>query len=153
MNMMSNMFEKHAQVLQAMAHPKRLEIINLLRDRPLSVSQIQTMLALRQAYLSQHLMVLRRAGVLKREKRGKECYYQIAQPQFMTASDAIRETIRGVERQDIQALIPLALDPVCGMRVSSKTAGATVPFQGKNYYFCASGCAKKFERKPNAFIK
>lgn len=149
--MLNLLFKKQAQVLQAMAHPRRLEIINLLRDQTLSVSQIQAMLALRQAYLSQHLTVLRESGILKLQKKGKEHYYEVVRFEYLTAIDAIRQALG--EEEDILTLVPLALDPVCGMRVSSKTAGARVNFNHKDYYFCATGCAKKFTRKPELYVQ
>jgi YHS domain-containing protein/DNA-binding transcriptional ArsR family regulator len=160
MNISSQIFVKHAQVLQAMAHPKRLEIINLLRDKELSVSAIQDMLALKQAYLSQHLMVLRKAGVLKTTKKGKEVLYQLKYPQLTQASDAIREILieqsktkseREVVSLDINQLVPLHIDPVCKMRIPTKTAGATYSYQGINYYFCATGCLKKFKLNPEIY--
>ncbi|MCC6710776.1 MAG: helix-turn-helix domain-containing protein, partial [Candidatus Pacebacteria bacterium] len=47
--MYSEVFELHAQLLKALAHPKRLEIIHLIRDQELSVSDIHQMLDLPQA--------------------------------------------------------------------------------------------------------
>ena len=56
--MYSQIFELHAHLLKAIAHPRRLEIIHLLRDQELPVGDIHTMLDLPQANISQHLMVL-----------------------------------------------------------------------------------------------
>lgn len=150
--MSTNLFDRPAQVLQAMAHPRRLEIINLLRDDELSVTQIQNMLALRQAYLSQHLMVLREAHVLESQKRGKEIFYRIANKNIIKASDDIRE-ILGIEDQlDIKSLTPLVIDPVCKMRVSSKYPGGKVTWKNETFYFCATGCMKKFNKQPEKFV-
>ena len=38
-------------------------------------------------------------------------------------------------------------DPVCGMRLSPKTAADAVKLHGQTYYFCATGCREKFEKK------
>jgi DNA-binding transcriptional ArsR family regulator len=46
-----------AKVFNALAHPSRLEILELLRDGEACVCHIQAMLDLRQAYISQHLNV------------------------------------------------------------------------------------------------
>src|SRR2546429_9468379 len=43
-------------------------------------------------------------------------------------------------------------DPVCGMSVVPETAAATVEFEGKKYFFCANGCAAKFEREPKRYL-
>jgi P-type Cu+ transporter len=40
------------------------------------------------------------------------------------------------------------IDPVCGMKVLPQKAGATVEHAGRNWYFCSSGCGKKFEADP-----
>lgn len=39
-------------------------------------------------------------------------------------------------------------DPVCGMNVDEKKAGATAVHQGKTYYFCSAGCKATFEKSP-----
>ena len=70
-------FRLHTQLLKALANEKRLEIIHLLRDQELTVSEIQTMLDLEQANLSQHLMVLRKLEVVTTRKDGKEIYYKL----------------------------------------------------------------------------
>ena len=45
----------------------------------------------------------------------------------------------------------VAEDPVCGMTVSPATA-ETSSFQGKNFFFCSSGCHKKFDASPATFL-
>ena len=52
-------FVQQAELLQALAHPKRLEILNLIAQKSLTVTQIYSMLDLPQANISQHLIVLR----------------------------------------------------------------------------------------------
>ena len=44
-----------------------------------------------------------------------------------------------------------AVDPVCGMTVSPATAEKS-SFQGKNFFFCSSGCHKTFDASPAAFL-
>jgi len=39
-------------------------------------------------------------------------------------------------------------DPVCGMNVDEKKAGATAVHEGKTYYFCSTGCKATFEKAP-----
>jgi P-type Cu+ transporter len=45
------------------------------------------------------------------------------------------------------------IDPVCGMTVDPARAKATAEHNGKTYYFCCAGCAKKFEADPEAILK
>ncbi len=91
--MYHQVFKLHSDLLKALSHPKRLEIVHLLRDQELSVSQIQTMLDLPQANLSQHLMVLREVQVVEFRREGKEIYYQLTHKNFIKASDLLREVL------------------------------------------------------------
>ncbi len=43
-------------------------------------------------------------------------------------------------------------DPVCGMNVDPEKAKAKVVHDGKSYYFCSAGCAKRFEQAPGQFL-
>ena len=118
------------------------------------------MLDLPQANVSQHLMVLCEAGVVTAEREGKAIYYSLTNPKIIEASDIIREWL--LEQQPLQAttqevvarikdLLPISTDPVCGMRLSPKTAGFSTMYQGKTIYFCASDCYKKFIKNPKQY--
>lgn len=155
-------FKEHAQLLKALSHPKRLEIIHLLRGQELSVSEIQQMLDLPQANLSQHLMILRDAGVLNSRKNGKQVHYRLSHKNFIKASDLIRKILIEKHKDDPNAdefthkmseLVPITSDPVCKMRLSPKTASYAKKYQGKEYYFCAAGCLDKFKKNPQKYAK
>lgn len=160
--MYQQVFELHAELLKALSHPKRLEVLHLLRDKNLSVTQIQRMLDLPQANLSQHLQVLRQAGVVETEKNGKRIFYRLAHKNFAAASDLLREVLI-VKHKDgpladeltlkMADLVPVVKDPVCGMRISPKTAAYARKQNGTIYYFCASGCYQKFQANSGRFIK
>ena len=47
----------------------------------------------------------------------------------------------------------MARDPICGMEVDEKTARYKSEYLGKTYYFCAPGCQKTFESKPEDYVK
>lgn len=159
--MYQQVFDLHASLLKALSHPKRLEIIHLLRDEELSVGEIQNMLDLPQANLSQHLQVLREQKVAKTRKDGKQVYYSIAHKNFTKASDLLREIL--IERyknssladeftQKMKDLVPLVQDPVCRMRLSPKTASFAFKYKNNNLYFCASGCFTAFKKDPKKYI-
>ncbi|VAW74611.1 Lead, cadmium, zinc and mercury transporting ATPase; Copper-translocating P-type ATPase [hydrothermal vent metagenome] len=44
-------------------------------------------------------------------------------------------------------------DPVCGMEISQITAIDEYEYEGKTYYFCASGCREAFEAEPGKYIR
>lgn len=157
--MYSKLFELHSGLLKALAHPRRLEIIHLLREQNLPVTDIHTMLDLPQANISQHLMVLRDAGVVKSEKDGKQVFYSLTDLRVMQASDLLREVLIDQHSElepdsnlRMKDLVPLTQDPVCHMRVSPKTAGFHHSHDGKDYYFCASGCVTKFKKEPARYV-
>lgn len=159
--MYEKVFELHSELLKAMSHPKRLEIIHLLRDQELSVSEIQEMLDLPQANLSQHLMILRSAQIVRNRRDGKEIFYSLTHKNFMEASDLLREVLvvkyKNTEMEsefehDMIDLLPLVHDPVCGMRLSPKTAGFGYKFAGEKHFFCASGCLEAFKKSPDKYL-
>jgi P-type Cu+ transporter len=43
-------------------------------------------------------------------------------------------------------------DPVCGMSVDPETAAAKVEYDGRTYYFCATGCARRFQQEPAKYL-
>lgn len=44
-------------------------------------------------------------------------------------------------------------DPVCGMRIDPATAAAKRTFAGKEFYFCAAGCARTFDSDPQKYSR
>ena len=157
--MYSQIFQLHADVYAALANPKRLEIIQLLRDQELAVGEIQTMLGLPQANLSQHLSIVRDQDLVDTRKQGTAIYYRLSHPNLISAGDLIREMLLDRHRGDqdlteelrlrMKDLVPLVKDPICGMRLSPKTAADAVKYNGETYYFCAAGCRKRFEKLTN----
>lgn len=155
--MYQKVFQLHANLYKALANPKRVEITHLLRHQELSVSQIQKMLGLPQANLSQHLAVLREHGIVEARRRGTGVYYRMAHPNLIKASDSIREMLIDKHRGEatlthelrlrMKDFVPLVVDPVCHMRISPRTAAEVLKFKGKIYYFCATGCKVQFLRR------
>lgn len=161
MKMYSKMFKLHAQLLRAMSHPKRLEIIHLLRGKYLCVGEIQQMLDLPQANLSQHLMTLREAGVVATERKGKNIFYKLSDKNFIEASDALREVLAKRYKdtklaleleKNMDELVPLTHDLVCGKRLCPKSANVEYKHNGKTYYFCSQKCKEKFEKNPAKYL-
>ena len=63
-------------VLRALADPHRRQIIRLVRDGELPAGQIATYFALTQQAVSQHLTVLKRAGLLEERRDGTRRLYR-----------------------------------------------------------------------------
>lgn len=134
-------FVDQAKIYKALAHPKRLEIINLLENNWLKVTDIYFMLDLPQANISQHLNLLRLSGVVETKRQGKEIYYKV-RPNLGVCQKFL----------SLKKLTPLSHDPVCRMQVSTKTVVFKSKYNNKVYYFCASGCLKKFEEEQEKYV-
>jgi len=46
----------------------------------------------------------------------------------------------------------MAIDPVCKMKVDESKPAATSEYKGKQYYFCAVGCKKSFDKNPEKYL-
>ena len=88
-----NLYELHAQMCQVFTSPKRLEILNLLRDKELSVGELAKIAKIRQANLSQHLSILREKGIVETRREGTTIYYSLANSKIIKAFDIIREML------------------------------------------------------------
>ena len=89
----AEIFRRQAELCKALADPKRLMMLNGLKDGPKSVSQLAGMAGLKQSNASQHLGVLRRAGVVRTERQGSIVNYSLATPRIAEACDMVRQVI------------------------------------------------------------
>ena len=86
-------FEMHAEICKVFTSPKRLEIINLLRDGEKTVSELAEQADVSQANISQHLAVLRQNNVVTTRREGANVYYKLANPKILQACDLMREVL------------------------------------------------------------
>ncbi len=82
------------EVFNALAHPTRLEILELLREQEACVCHIQAMLGQRQSYISQHLNVLRQAKLVNSRKEGLRVYYQACDPGLYAVIDLAKSFLQ-----------------------------------------------------------
>jgi len=75
-----------ARLLKALADPDRLRIIQCLCSGPKNVSELTALLDKEYASVSHHLGVLRHAGLVRDEKRGKFVVYSM-QPELLRATE------------------------------------------------------------------
>jgi ArsR family transcriptional regulator len=83
-----------ADVLKVLASPLRLEILHRLADGPLEVSRIAAALGVSQPNASQHLSVLRTAGLVEADRHGREIRYGLVDPEVMVACDVMRGVLQ-----------------------------------------------------------
>ena len=73
-------YKVRAGVLKALAHPVRLFIVDCLEQREYCVCELTEHVGLDQSTVSRHLSVLRGAGIVDDEKRGRETWYSLRIP-------------------------------------------------------------------------
>jgi len=101
------------QVLKALAHPVRLRIMNALREDEECVCHLTAYLRQRQAYVSQQLMFLRRAGLLQDRKEGLRVYYRIKDPRILHVLDAVNALTNGKAERTARQVIATCSCPKC----------------------------------------
>lgn len=121
----AEIYEVHARVCKAIANPKRLLIINMLRDGPRSVGEIALALGISQPNTSQHLAILRERGILTASRSGSTSYYSLRNPKVLAAVDLLRESIskdlaaRGpVAQRGLAAISHPPMNPRSGLDIS-----------------------------------
>ena len=106
-------------------------------------------------------MILRDAGVVTSKRQGKQILYSLSDKKIVTACDLLRDVLieqnpdKSVADQltlKMKDLLPLTHDPVCKMRLSPKTASYLATHNNQQFYFCASGCLKKFNERPARYV-
>lgn len=77
---MKNQFEERAKVIKAMAHPSRLMMIDDLSRGEKCVCDLRDLVGHDMSTVSKHLTVLKKAGIVEDERRGKNIYYRLKVP-------------------------------------------------------------------------
>jgi len=83
-------YEIQSNLLKALAHSTRLAILEILRDGEQCVCHMENTLGLRQAYISQQLMILKQAGLVEPRRDGLNLFYRVTQPEVFNVLDALR---------------------------------------------------------------
>jgi DNA-binding transcriptional ArsR family regulator len=83
-----------AEVLKTLANPRRLEILHRLAEGPCEVSRLAEELGASQPNVSQHLSVLRTAGLVEAERDGREVRYRLGDSDVITACAIMRGVIQ-----------------------------------------------------------
>ena len=79
-----------AEVLKTLASPRRIEIIHVLARGPIEVGRLAELIGASQPNVSQHLSVLRTAGIVDAERDGREVRYRLTDPDVTVACALMR---------------------------------------------------------------
>ena len=87
------------EVLRAITHPLRMRILEYIDQQgAINVNRIYSALNLEQSITSQHLRILRHAGLVDTERRGKFIHYRISYAKIARAVAAIHKFQHGAEK-------------------------------------------------------
>ncbi len=119
-----NAYNCQSDLFKALAHPVRLQILDILRDGEQCVCHMEAVLGLRQAYISQHLMLLRQLGLVADRKDGLRVYYRVLDSSVYAILDVARNLVsRQAQKQGISLSFALPKTQSCSC---PKCAPATV---------------------------
>ena len=90
---MKHLYKIHAEMCKVFSNPTRLEILNLLGDKEMSVTGLIEKTKLSQANVSQHLSIMKSKGIVISDRKGKNIYYRLTNPKIIKAFDIIREVL------------------------------------------------------------
>lgn len=88
-----SLYELHASICQVLGNPKRLEIIDCLREGEKSVTELTSAIEVSQSNLSQHLALMRQKGMVLARRQGVNVYYRLADPKILKACDLMRQVL------------------------------------------------------------
>jgi DNA-binding transcriptional ArsR family regulator len=89
--MQSMLREYKASIFQALAHPTRIAILEVLRSGETSAGAIQEYLGIEQANLSQHLAILRSRQIVAHRKEGNQVFYSLRNKVLIKVLDLMRQ--------------------------------------------------------------
>ena len=85
------------KVLKALSSEPRLKIFRLLKERSLCVNAITGRLDMTQSAVSQHLRILKEAGLVRAEKRGYWMHYSVNSDTLQSYGSSIRRLFESAE--------------------------------------------------------
>jgi len=105
---LQDIWKDRAALLAVMAHPGRLSILEALCERPRCVKDINAVVPLAQAQLSQHMAALRKADLVASHACGTlRCYY-ILRPTLVKKLITLLRREHPVQQRDCRAIIRAA---------------------------------------------
>ena len=84
-------FRLHADLCKVLTDPKRLMILQALRSGERSVGDLAEMVGISLPNASQHLSVMRHAGLVATRRDGTTVFYSLAEPRIAQACDIVHQ--------------------------------------------------------------
>ena len=95
MNENKVILELHAEVCKAFAHPTRLAVLNVLRDKEMTVTDMAQAIGVAKGNLAQHLAILKQRQIVATRREGINVYYYVTDPKIIQACELMRSVLMG----------------------------------------------------------
>ncbi|MFV0423143.1 ArsR/SmtB family transcription factor [Oleidesulfovibrio sp.] len=86
---------EQAAIFKALGHPARLLMVRALTDGTLCVCELQELVGSDMSTVSKHLSLLKKAGIVRDERRGNNMYYSIELPCVSSFLRCTENAVRG----------------------------------------------------------
>jgi DNA-binding transcriptional ArsR family regulator len=93
-----DIYERQAVLFKAFANPTRIQLLDVLGRGEVGAAALQQRLGISKANLSQHLSILRTAGVINTRRDGKRIVCELASPEIKQACNQFRSILKGQSR-------------------------------------------------------
>ena len=107
-----NSLQPVASLLETISPLTRLQILLAIRTGEACVCHLEAALGLRQAYISQHLMTLRKAELLLDRREGRYIFYRLKDSSLLDLITAAA-TLSGISAEAVSALVNHDVNPSC----------------------------------------
>ena len=98
-------YDMQVRICKAFANPTRLRMLDLLAKREYAVSGLQSELGITAPNISQHLAILKAAGVVSTRRSGKQIFCSLTIPEVKQACQLIRDVLRAQVRNGHRLVI------------------------------------------------
>ena len=84
-------YAKNAEIYKILAHPTRLEIMNIIRNKEVCVDQLAQLVGIRKSNVSQHLSILRHLKVVQTRRKNHNTLYKLVDPRIVEPCQVLRK--------------------------------------------------------------
>jgi DNA-binding transcriptional ArsR family regulator len=105
--MSAPLYQLKAEFFKTLGHPARIRVLEVLAEREHAVGDMLPEIGIEAANLSQHLAVLRRAGLVTTRKEGSSVFYSLTSPEIAELLRVARQILTGVLAGQVELLADL----------------------------------------------
>ena len=99
-----NIYTLQADLCKALAHPVRLEILDLISERERTVEELTRLTGSGQSNLSQHLSALKQQKLVIPRRAGTNVYYSLSNHRIADACDLIRKLLSELQENEYRMI-------------------------------------------------